>query len=236
MTSNGRPVRSPSRTACSFCGSFSAWSTCSRSIQQRGGSTKWTRGCDRAERAGCSRRASWVSSSISDATPGHGSIRRCFARARWPDRRRCASDSRRCASICYARRAPRHPARRGARHARAHASGAVTDEPGTNSISNRITAGSPTSSFSRSTGRSAGRTDTRNWSCSRTSSASSNRWRPSNLVPQVTVDILTSAYRAYRQRIHHLSLESGGSVVPSGEFADERAAVGAIWRATMEDR
>jgi glutamate-ammonia-ligase adenylyltransferase len=54
------------------------------------------------------------------------------------------------------------------------------------------------------------------------------------LVPQSTVDILTDAYRAYRQRIHHLSLEAGGSVVPEGEFAAQRAAVRAIWNATME--
>jgi glutamate-ammonia-ligase adenylyltransferase len=56
-----------------------------------------------------------------------------------------------------------------------------------------------------------------------------------DLVPQATVDILTGAYRAYRQRIHHLSLESGGSLVPAGEFAAERAAVNRIWRATMEE-
>jgi len=55
-----------------------------------------------------------------------------------------------------------------------------------------------------------------------------------DLVPQVTVDVLTGAYRAYRQRVHHLSLESGGGVVPAGEFAAERAAVSAIWRTTME--
>ena len=46
-----------------------------------------------------------------------------------------------------------------------------------------------------------------------------------DLVPQATVDVLTGAYRAYRQRIHHLSLESGGSLVPSTEFTAERAAV-----------
>ncbi len=57
-----------------------------------------------------------------------------------------------------------------------------------------------------------------------------------DLVPQATVDTLTGAYRAYRQRIHHLSLEAGSSVVPAAEFAVERAAVCAIWHATMEDR
>ena len=55
-----------------------------------------------------------------------------------------------------------------------------------------------------------------------------------DLVPQATVDILTRAYRLYRQRVHHLSLESGGGVVPAGEFTAERAAVTEIWRATME--
>ena len=29
-----------------------------------------------------------------------------------------------------------------------------------------------------------------------------------DLVPQATVDVLTHAYRAYRQRMHHLSLEA----------------------------
>ena len=56
-----------------------------------------------------------------------------------------------------------------------------------------------------------------------------------DLVPQATVDVLTGAYRAYRQRIHHLSLESGGSVVSVVEFATERAAVTEIWRATIDD-
>jgi [glutamine synthetase] adenylyltransferase / [glutamine synthetase]-adenylyl-L-tyrosine phosphorylase len=55
-----------------------------------------------------------------------------------------------------------------------------------------------------------------------------------DLVPQATVDVLTGAYRAYRQRVHHLSLESGGGVVPAGEFAAERAAVSEIWRTAME--
>jgi glutamate-ammonia-ligase adenylyltransferase len=55
-----------------------------------------------------------------------------------------------------------------------------------------------------------------------------------NLVPQSTVDVLTNAYRSYRQRMHHLSLESGGNVVPAAEFADMRAQVSAIWHAAME--
>jgi glutamate-ammonia-ligase adenylyltransferase len=55
-----------------------------------------------------------------------------------------------------------------------------------------------------------------------------------DLVPQETVDVLTGAYRAYRQRMHHLSLEAAGNVVPAGEFEKTRAAVQAIWRAAME--
>jgi len=50
-----------------------------------------------------------------------------------------------------------------------------------------------------------------------------------DLVPQATVDVLTGAYRAYRQRLHHLSLEAAGNVVPAAEFAAERAAVTAVW-------
>jgi glutamate-ammonia-ligase adenylyltransferase len=54
------------------------------------------------------------------------------------------------------------------------------------------------------------------------------------LVPQGQVDVLTAAYRAYRQRMHHLSLEGGDSIAPAAEFAGTRAAVSAIWRETME--
>ncbi len=55
-----------------------------------------------------------------------------------------------------------------------------------------------------------------------------------DLVPQATVDVLTAAYRAYRQRLHHLSLEQAGSAVPESEFSAERMAVGGIWNATFE--
>jgi glutamate-ammonia-ligase adenylyltransferase len=54
-----------------------------------------------------------------------------------------------------------------------------------------------------------------------------------DLVPQATVDVLTHAYRTYRERAHHLSLEKAEAVVPAEEFAQERAAVTAIWDATM---
>jgi glutamate-ammonia-ligase adenylyltransferase len=56
-----------------------------------------------------------------------------------------------------------------------------------------------------------------------------------DLVPQETVDVLTQAYRKYRERAHHLSLEQAEAVVPPEEFADDRAAVTAIWNATMGD-
>ena len=55
-----------------------------------------------------------------------------------------------------------------------------------------------------------------------------------NIVPQETVDLLTGAYRAYRQRMHHLSLDAADNVVAAEEFAETRAAVSAIWRAAME--
>ncbi len=55
-----------------------------------------------------------------------------------------------------------------------------------------------------------------------------------DLVPQHTVDVLTAAYRVYRQRIHRLSLDGAGAVVPAAEFAEVRAAVSAEWREAME--
>jgi [glutamine synthetase] adenylyltransferase / [glutamine synthetase]-adenylyl-L-tyrosine phosphorylase len=54
-----------------------------------------------------------------------------------------------------------------------------------------------------------------------------------NLVPQADVDLLTAAYRAYRARMHHLSLEGAPALVPVGEFGDARAAVTTLWDATM---
>jgi len=54
------------------------------------------------------------------------------------------------------------------------------------------------------------------------------------LVPQETVDVLTAAYRTYRQRLHHLSLEGSNNVAPAAEFESTREAVTTIWRDTME--
>jgi glutamate-ammonia-ligase adenylyltransferase len=56
-----------------------------------------------------------------------------------------------------------------------------------------------------------------------------------DLVPQASVDILTAAYRAYRERIHRMSLEGGANVVPANQFARERAAVTEIWQRAMVD-
>ena len=56
-----------------------------------------------------------------------------------------------------------------------------------------------------------------------------------NLVPQVSVDTLTAAYRAYRERTHRMSLEGGANVVPADQFMAERAAVRAIWQWAMVD-
>jgi glutamate-ammonia-ligase adenylyltransferase len=54
-----------------------------------------------------------------------------------------------------------------------------------------------------------------------------------DLVPQATVDVLTDAYRKYRERSHHLSLENAEPVVSGEEFRETRAAVTAIWDATL---
>jgi glutamate-ammonia-ligase adenylyltransferase len=55
-----------------------------------------------------------------------------------------------------------------------------------------------------------------------------------DLVPQTTVDVLTGAYRKYRERIHHRAIAGLDAVVSATEFVEERAAVGAIWQRTME--
>jgi glutamate-ammonia-ligase adenylyltransferase len=55
------------------------------------------------------------------------------------------------------------------------------------------------------------------------------------LVPQATVDVLTQAYRAYRQRLHHLSLEGESNIAPAAEFAPTRSAVSAVWRGVMDN-
>ena len=54
-----------------------------------------------------------------------------------------------------------------------------------------------------------------------------------DLVPQATVDVLTGAYRAYRTRMHHLSLAGEPGLVMVEEFIVERAAVTAVWDEMM---
>jgi glutamate-ammonia-ligase adenylyltransferase len=54
-----------------------------------------------------------------------------------------------------------------------------------------------------------------------------------DLVPQASVDVLTGAYRAYRSRIHRLSLDGAAALVPAEEFTGTRAAVTALWDATL---
>ena len=54
------------------------------------------------------------------------------------------------------------------------------------------------------------------------------------LVPQATIDVLTSAYRAYRECSHHRSIAGLPPVVELAQFQAERAAVTAIWNAVME--
>jgi len=54
-----------------------------------------------------------------------------------------------------------------------------------------------------------------------------------DLVPQADVDTLTGAYRAYRARAHHLALAGQEALVPAEEFKQLRAAVTALWDATM---
>jgi [glutamine synthetase] adenylyltransferase / [glutamine synthetase]-adenylyl-L-tyrosine phosphorylase len=56
-----------------------------------------------------------------------------------------------------------------------------------------------------------------------------------DLVPQSSVDVLTGAYRAYRATTHRLSLAGAEPLVPVDQFRDMRAAVTAVWDATMGD-
>ena len=53
------------------------------------------------------------------------------------------------------------------------------------------------------------------------------------LIPQATIDVLVDAYRSYRQRLHHLSLDVGAKVVDASEFEAARKRVTAIWEEVM---
>lgn len=55
------------------------------------------------------------------------------------------------------------------------------------------------------------------------------------LVPQQQVDVLVTAYQAYRLALHRRSLDGLGAVLDASAFADQRAAVAALWEAAMHD-
>jgi len=55
------------------------------------------------------------------------------------------------------------------------------------------------------------------------------------LVPQETVDQLVRAYQHYRLTAHRRALEGQTGAVGAAEYESDRAAVAALWRATMEE-
>ena len=58
-------------------------------------------------------------------------------------------------------------------------------------------------------------------------------FRRADLMPEKEVTLLADAYRAYRGRIHELSLQESEAVVGNEEFAELREAVVAIWNRLM---
>ena len=58
-------------------------------------------------------------------------------------------------------------------------------------------------------------------------------FRRADLIPEEDVTLLADAYRAYRGRIHELSLQESEAVVGNEEFAELREAVVAIWNRLM---
>ena len=54
-----------------------------------------------------------------------------------------------------------------------------------------------------------------------------------DLVPQASVDLLTQAYRLYREGTHHLWLAGAEPLVEAAEFAAPRSGVTALWDAAM---
>jgi glutamate-ammonia-ligase adenylyltransferase len=55
------------------------------------------------------------------------------------------------------------------------------------------------------------------------------------IVPQQRVDFLVATYRAYRQRLHRLSLDGAKNVVDEGEFVAERRGVVEVWEEVMRE-
>ena len=54
-----------------------------------------------------------------------------------------------------------------------------------------------------------------------------------NLVAQSRIDTLSSAYLAYRARLHHRALDGQGAILAANEFTAERAAIVEIWNEVM---
>jgi glutamate-ammonia-ligase adenylyltransferase len=54
------------------------------------------------------------------------------------------------------------------------------------------------------------------------------------LLPAADADLLADAYRAYRARVHRLTLQQEAAVVGMEEFAARRAQVTRLWRELME--
>jgi glutamate-ammonia-ligase adenylyltransferase len=55
------------------------------------------------------------------------------------------------------------------------------------------------------------------------------------IVPQQRVDFLVATYRAYRQRLHRLSLDGTKNVVDDVEFVAERSGVVQVWEDVMRE-
>lgn len=54
------------------------------------------------------------------------------------------------------------------------------------------------------------------------------------LMPEGDTRLLADAYRAFRDRVHHLALQEMPALAPEYEFSEYRAAVQDIWRRVME--
>ncbi|MFW5452316.1 bifunctional [glutamate--ammonia ligase]-adenylyl-L-tyrosine phosphorylase/[glutamate--ammonia-ligase] adenylyltransferase [Thioalkalivibrio sulfidiphilus] len=55
------------------------------------------------------------------------------------------------------------------------------------------------------------------------------------MLPEQDAHFLTDTYRAFRNRIHRLTLQEAPAVVDTEEFAPQREAVRALWRRVMEE-
>ncbi len=60
------------------------------------------------------------------------------------------------------------------------------------------------------------------------------RLAESGLLAEEESRAMCDAYRAYRARYHHLTLQGRKAVVPAAEFGDRREAVRALWRRLMQ--